>query len=338
VESCNGADDDCDTVPDDGLACVLGATSACTNACGAPGARTCGAGCAWSACCGAAEVCRTDCSRPACDDDCDGTTDEGCPPCNDACSAAVDISAGGDFPGTTVGAADDSVRCVAACGTGGRDVWYRFTLAAEEVVFLSLQGAVWDTVLDVRRGTSCGALAAQVCQDDACGGRQALWTGVLPAGTYYVVVDGCYEADSGPFTLRFRRSACPGAVRVSAPGTVSGTTCGAGNEHYAGTVCGGYNSPDVSHYVAMCPGSRTLSASTCDDGRGWRNNLEVRSGSGGVCGAAQVACQPPNCAWSSYTPYRSSLSASVAGNDLYFVVVDGYGPETCGQYALQLSW
>ncbi|MDI7268229.1 MAG: MopE-related protein [Myxococcota bacterium] len=72
AEICNGLDDDCDTVTDNGFACRLGTTQACTTSCSTPGTRTCIAGCTWDACTGtAAETCN------GIDDDCDTVTDNG---------------------------------------------------------------------------------------------------------------------------------------------------------------------------------------------------------------------------------------------------------------------
>jgi len=74
AEMCNGGDDDCDGATDEGFACRLGTTTACNNACGAAGTQTCQPGtCTWGACCGPLEVCGN-----ACDDDCDGSMNEGC--------------------------------------------------------------------------------------------------------------------------------------------------------------------------------------------------------------------------------------------------------------------
>jgi cysteine-rich repeat protein len=77
AEVCNGVDDDCDTVTDDGFACSLGTSRGCTNACGATGTQTCGGACTWGACCAPIEYC--DCG--VCDDNCNGVIDEGCIPC-----------------------------------------------------------------------------------------------------------------------------------------------------------------------------------------------------------------------------------------------------------------
>jgi hypothetical protein len=71
AEVCNGLDDNCNGVADEGFACPLGSIQTCSvGAC--PGYQTCVAGCTWNACtASASEVCN------GTDDDCDGLTDEG---------------------------------------------------------------------------------------------------------------------------------------------------------------------------------------------------------------------------------------------------------------------
>ena len=73
-ESYNGLDDNCNGAVDETFSCALGSTGGCTNSCGAAGSRTCTApACSWGTCCGPIEVCGN-----TCDDDCDGTVNEGC--------------------------------------------------------------------------------------------------------------------------------------------------------------------------------------------------------------------------------------------------------------------
>ncbi len=125
-EVCNGVDDDCDGLVDDGL------VRACTNACGA-GMQACIGG-AWSPCSGrtpAEETCN------GVDDDCDGLTDESLMrSCAGPCGAGVQLCAGGAWspctgrsPSTEVcngvdddcdGLVDESLTraCSSSCGAG----------------------------------------------------------------------------------------------------------------------------------------------------------------------------------------------------------------------------
>ena len=71
AEICNACDDDGNGTADDGFACRQGQTQSCTTACGTAGVRTCASNCSGYGACVATEVCN------GCDDDGDGTTDEG---------------------------------------------------------------------------------------------------------------------------------------------------------------------------------------------------------------------------------------------------------------------
>jgi len=71
AESCNGLDDDCDGLRDEGFECVMGQSGTCTTGCGTTGSRTCSAACAWGPCAPPAETCN---GR---DDDCDTSCDDG---------------------------------------------------------------------------------------------------------------------------------------------------------------------------------------------------------------------------------------------------------------------
>ena len=70
-ETCNGIDDDCDTICDDGFGCCRGTSASCTTSCGTTGQRVCSAACTWGSCVPPAETCN------GIDDDCDGTCDNG---------------------------------------------------------------------------------------------------------------------------------------------------------------------------------------------------------------------------------------------------------------------
>jgi hypothetical protein len=307
----------------------------CLTGCGSTGTHFCSA-CNWGPCLAPPETCN------GVDDDCNGATDEGCGPLvpNDHCDGAVDISAGGEFAGTTIGAVQDQDHCSisAYCDPGGSDVFYRFTLTEPEVVFLSLQGAaVWDAVLTVRSEGCGGPVAA--CSDDACENYLPQWVGRLEAGSYWAVVDGCDPDDSSAFTLKFAHAPCPNtespSTRLDAADTCWGNSCGWGNE--TSSACGGRNHEDVPMYFGLCPGSHTVGASTCGDGQSWQSSLSIRTGGGGICGGVEAGCSGPLMGSASCYANRSRVERTVTGPELVFVLLDGAGMEpACGDFEVEV--
>jgi len=246
-------------------------------------------------------------------------------PSNDACSGAIDISAGGTFSGDTTSATDDSGYCA---GSGTKGVWYRFTLSQQEVVYLDTQdGNSWDSVITVKSGSCTGSNV--LCGDDSCSNGRSQIAGVLSAGTYYVLVSGYFSSAYGPFTLRYQHSPCPGAVALSTSQT--GNTSGWGN-HTTASCGSGAGSEDRPYYLTKCPGSSSISANTCT-GTSYDSVLYIRSGSGGTCGSTEVACDDDGCGFP-----VSSVSATVTGPGLFFVIVDGYSSGNVGAYTLTASF
>ncbi len=89
-------------------------------------------------------------------------------------------------------------------GSGAPDIAYSFTLLAPQNLFISLcTSNNFDSVLYVRTNETDPNTTIAFDDDSAsCGNTSSsLATGVLPAGTYYVVVDGNTAGDFGPFTL-----------------------------------------------------------------------------------------------------------------------------------------
>ncbi|MBN1770223.1 MAG: hypothetical protein JXB32_03085 [Deltaproteobacteria bacterium] len=318
-----------------GEECETGGSEPCDTACGTVGTRFC-VDCRWGACAPPVETCN------GVDDDCNGLTDEGCGPTvpNDHCDGAIDISAGGLFPGTTDGAVHDQDHCSisADCDPGGFDVFYRFTLSNLEVVLLSLQdGPEWDAVLTVRAGGCDGPEAA--CSDDACESRRPQWVGRLPAGSYWVVVDGCDPDDFGAFTLRYAHSPCPGteyeSTRLRGPGTYTGRSCGWGND--TSSACGGNDDDDLPMYFGLCPGARAVGASTCADGELWPSSLSIRTGGGGRCGGTEADCSGALDGSATCYRGRSRVETTLSGPELVFVLLDGAGTGPyCGNFAVEV--
>ncbi|MBN1774706.1 MAG: hypothetical protein JXB32_25835, partial [Deltaproteobacteria bacterium] len=92
-ETCNGLDDDCDTVADDGFECVFDEAVTCTTTCGSTGTGLCTDACEIPT--GAACVPPTTDICNGADDDCDTVADEGFPctqsapgiPCTTTCGS-----------------------------------------------------------------------------------------------------------------------------------------------------------------------------------------------------------------------------------------------------------
>lgn len=118
---------------------------------------------------------------------------------SDPCAGLERIDASGTWSGTTVGAFDDGRG---GCGgSGGPEVAYELVLAEEASVVAEITVASWDTVLYLR--TDCDDPATELaCNDDYSGLRSRIDAGRLPAGTYYLFVDGLYSGAHGDYTLR----------------------------------------------------------------------------------------------------------------------------------------
>jgi hypothetical protein len=317
AETCNGLDDNCNGLCDDGYSCCAGSTQACTTSCGTAGSQSCSAVCSLTTCCAAAEVCGN-----GCDDNCNGSIDEGCSTGNDTCAGAtpLTLSAGRTTTsGTTVGAGNDG-----GCNTGP-DVWYRFSLTQREVVSINTFGSSYDTVLALRAG-SCGAATA-FCTDDVCGVQTEI-TATLDPGTYYIIVGG-YLTAAGSFTLNIEHLpvGSDGVATLLAVGstTQSGTTVGTG---VVDGSCRMGTAPEHLYYWTQCSYATggAFSANTCT-GTSYDSVIYLRSGQTG----ADLVCNDDSCS------LQSSITATVpAGFGLFGFYVDGFYSNS-GSYSAAIT-
>ncbi|MBI5489950.1 MAG: hypothetical protein HY905_21620 [Deltaproteobacteria bacterium] len=252
------------------------------------------------------------------------------PPANDTCATAIAMGGSGTYNGQTATGTDDHVPSCSAT-TGGRDVWYSFTLAGREIVYLDVvDGNAWNTVLEVRQGACGGAMTSSACNDDACAGSRSQWFGILPAGTYYVVVDGAGAAQSGAFSLLYQHSGCTGATQITGNGNYDGTTIGAGNDHPS-AGCGGGYSADVDYWLALCA-PRDVTATTCNTVTTFDSVLIYRQGS---CTAGFIACN--NDAACAGNPLAATLTSGLP-KGLNFITIDGQGYAPAeGPYRITIS-
>ncbi len=309
--------------------CVNTATDSAN--CGACG-NVCAAGttCSASACvCPAGQslcggVCRNTATDPANCGGCNATcaaaaicTAGSCTRANDSCASATPIAVGvgtTTVMGSTLGATSGIPTCTTA-----PDVYYSFTLARREVVYVDTFGSSYDTELAI--ATSCAA--AITCTDDSCSTTQTQITQVLDPGTYYIVLEGFSGA--GYYVLHFQHvpvvGIAAGAIAAGAY-TVSGTTVAMPTMAHA---CGVAASPTSWYQWTTCPTgvAGTVTANTCAGRAAFDTVLSVRNGDG------TGACDDNGCA-----PQSSVSAAVAAGAGLHVLLVSGHDAVSSGAFTV----
>lgn len=134
------------------------------------------------------------------------------PPANDDCSAAIEITVGGEFATSPIlGSNTSSTSTVGLpvflCQTNRfNDVWYTCTVPASGSLTIETQAApgtvMTDTVISIYTGT-CGALVEVGCDDDTGTDNFSLepLTGLTPGETLYIGVWKWGNSLDGDFLL-----------------------------------------------------------------------------------------------------------------------------------------
>jgi hypothetical protein len=330
VESCNGADDDCLAGVDNGFpvgtTCTVG-----VGGCARTGTNLCNAG-------GNGVVCSATPGAPVAetcgdglDQDCTGA-DVACP-VNDRPTGALDITGGGTFTVDLTAANDDQENSGLSCGImGGRDVFYKFTLPATEVVYFDTFGSSFDSVIRVFPGACTAPPATQTCFDDQCTGtgtgRQSQGALQLAAGSYCLVVDQYSNAQTtGSLVLTFTRGGRTGTAVATASGSRTGDSC-TGTNVTTGSCQPSSTAKDVACYFLTCPmTTKTVGASTCT---GTAHDSVVYLRKAGV--ASDLACNDDvdTCG----SGLQSSFTgAQAVGPGLFWLTVDGFQAQ-CGPFTL----
>ncbi|NUP13693.1 MAG: hypothetical protein HOW73_47260 [Polyangiaceae bacterium] len=219
-------DQDCDDIPDNGCQVCF------------PFPETCGDGV---------------------DDNCNGVADDGCTPLSgtDTCATAGELTDSMSYSAEITAATQNDVAL--PCGGAGRDVFFHFTLLAEEVVYLSSFQSDMDTTMALYAGGACGAAPIE-CSADACGPTNGTHLAArLAAGDYYVVVKAQDADATGMVRIKYEHSAVGDGPVIQDPGLYEGDTSGAPIP--VQSVCGP-ESPQDDYYVAMCPAS-SITVSSC---------------------------------------------------------------------------
>jgi hypothetical protein len=267
------------------------------------------------------------------DQDCDGS-DPPCPP-NDKAAGAIDISAGGTFTADVTFATDDSSKAAsgpAFCGgSGGRDVYYKIHLAADEAVYLDTFGSSYDTVIRVFKGACFnGAVpSGALCHNDACGTAQTQGVFDLIAGDHCVVVDQASAAvTSGALTLHVERGGRSGLpISLGTPVTGNTTT---GTDQSTGP-CIAVAGPDLGYHFTECPGdSDTFVATTCNAVTDFDPVVYIR----GPTGTLRCDDDDSNCSTGLGTTNATTTSVTTGGPHIFWIIVDATDPGVGGNFEL----
>ena len=213
-------------------------------------------------------------------------------PANDVCASATAITLGAagaptTVTGTTAGASHQANT--AHCSSVGRDVYWRFTLAQREYVYVDTFGSEGDTQVGFLR--ACDG-AATACVDDACGGAHAQTAAILEAGTHLVVVTTYGGNDSGAVRLTLQHRPVSGAETgpvARGAFTLTGTTVGGSSRVPACPAgMGRMPSPERIYTWLTCPGSTgTIIADSCDAMTSFDTLIQYQGTAGN---AAMAAC------------------------------------------------
>ncbi len=125
---------------------------------------------------------------------------------SDSCGAGLIVvppSGGYFFGNTTSGLHDFSNGCDQAFAPAAPDQILRLDLTKTQRVILDMSGSTFTTLLNVRTGATCpGAEVPGACHV-GFGGNRSFLDRSLPAGTYWIVVDG-FNGDGGNYGLDIR--------------------------------------------------------------------------------------------------------------------------------------
>jgi hypothetical protein len=291
AETCNGVDDDCDAMIDEGFTCAVGSTSSCTSSCGTMGTHVCNAACGYGVCTPPTEACN------GVDDDCDGAVDEGfmCAQgssgsCVDSCgttgthtcSATCTLSACNPPAEICNGADDDcdavidesfqcaqssTGSCTTSCNsTGSRSCSTSCSWGSCNPPAEVCNGLDDDCVLGCDNGFACCAGMTSSCTTSCGTTGSSLCSGTCTVGTCVPPAELCNGLDDDCDTTVDEGFTCVQNTTSSCT-----TSCNSTGTHVCNAACTGYT------------GSCTPPPENCSNG--------VDDDCNGLIDSADPACQ-----------------------------------------------
>jgi len=247
-------------------------------------------------------------------------------PATDAldCSGAIPISCGDVVAGDNSGGVDNAnvYSCVSWNETGP-DAVYELTLATDQIVTVGISNLQAD--LDVFILSSCSE------NDCVAYGDAGFTTDCLPAGTYYIVVDG-YNGAMSTFDLSVTCGDCPvssdnetceTAIELCGTFDLGYSTIGAASDYpLASSSCTGWSASggDLVYSVCLEAGGTIDVTQT--------GNYDMSMYLITDCADAWTSCVAgsDNCC----TGADEIISYTSVGGGMYYLIVSGYSTEGIG--------
>jgi hypothetical protein len=257
------------------------------------------------------------------------------------CAQAPVLFCGARIDSTTVGATNSVSHygCVAFDESGGEAV-YRLELSTHTEIDLRLSGMSADLDLFVLAACDAGA-----CLRSSASVSSERIIACMPPGDYIVVVDG-FAGQSSDFHLEFdctpcvpcapavSNDGCGSALKIASHGEtqiLSGSTCCA-NDSSHGNSCSGFPALglDVAYRLDLPPGC-AIEATLRDGSDGKDLDLSIYMATS--CADLQGTCVAGS---DTNAVGAESFSYSSITGGTYYLIVDSFGNQTCGDYELEI--
>jgi hypothetical protein len=268
----------------------------------------------------------------------------------DTCSSPIALTFSGgttktaSASGTTFGAtnAHFPTSCVSSSGSGKDRVYVFTTTAPGNFSATVTPSPGWDVGIHLRT-SPCASGSLLVCKDDSASGSETISYSSLPAGTYYLWIEGYDPSAEGDYslsaTLVEQSSSATGntcadpivlTLVANATGlgaSATGTTVGATNNNSPSPCQSSSGSGNDRVYSFTTTSTRNLTA-TVTPSPGWDVGISLRSFS---CTGTQLVCKDDSATGAETITY-ASLPAGT-----HYLWVDAWEPAAQGNYSLSLT-
>lgn len=254
------------------------------------------------------------------------------------CDAAIPLQCNTPVTGSTLGGSNnfsstDYHNCDMDYSFNGKDKLYKFTLSRSGRVNLRLSQLTKD--IDMLLLSSCNPVNCTNYSINGGTNAESI-SANLPAGTYYVVIDGYREGEESNFLLHLecettQTEPCPQAIPITCGRTISGNTMNGTAQFNINSYQNCYSSTSSFSARELVYKVQVNATSILD--------LQLYGHSRDLDIFLLTACQPtPRCVAYSTNGgnYNERIRVQVAAGT-YYIVVDGYSTNEEGVFNLSVN-